>query len=65
VHQAGPVRRRQRAEHRLHDRDGQGGRQRTALTQQVPQGPPLHQLHDQEHVPVVAALVIDGDGVEV
>ena len=69
VHEPGAVRRGQRAQHRLHDRDGLGGAEPAAFAQQVAQRAALDELHDQEDVvPVrvdLVALVVDGDGVEV
>ncbi len=61
VHQAGAVRGRQPAEHRPKHRGDGMGWHRAALGQQLAKRATFDQLHDQERMSTVDALVVDRD----
>ena len=53
----GPVRRGQRVEHPVDDVERRSGSDRGLIGNQLAQGPPWDELHDEEHVVAVAPLV--------
>jgi hypothetical protein len=65
VHDAGAVRGGQPGQHGLQDGEGLGDGEPAAGLQQVAQGAPADQLHDEEDQALVAALVADRDDVGV
>ena len=65
VHQAGPVGGGERGQHRFHDGHRLRRAERTTFAQQIPQRATAYQLHHQEHVLAVDALVIDRHRVQV
>lgn len=65
VHDAGPVRRRETREHRLHDVHGLLRREDLVVLQQLAEGDPGQVLHDQVGGVVVLALIEDVDDVRV
>ena len=61
MHQPGAVRHRQTAEHRAEHGSGRVWGHRAAFAQQLAQGAALDELHHQEGMLAVDALVVDGD----